>query len=76
MTPAPPPIRVNRDPVLTLWATVVAERFGYLPETPSTLGRFSASPVPRENEVVPNAARFYSTVSRLYPGQPGLLSVE
>ena len=25
----PPPIRVNRAPVLTLWATVVAERLGY-----------------------------------------------
>jgi hypothetical protein len=28
MDPAPP-IRVNRAPVLTLWATVVAERIGY-----------------------------------------------
>jgi hypothetical protein len=26
MTPAPPPIRVNRAPVLTLWATGAAER--------------------------------------------------
>jgi len=32
MDPAPP-IRVNRAPVLTLWATVVAERLGYPPET-------------------------------------------
>ena len=44
-------------------------------ETPSTLGRFSASPVSRENEAVPNPARFYSTVPRLNPSQPGLLSV-
>jgi hypothetical protein len=36
------PIRVNRAPVLTLWATVVAERLGYPPETPLTLGRFVA----------------------------------
>jgi len=40
---APPlPIRVNRAPVLTLWATVVAERLGHLPETALTLGRFVA----------------------------------
>ena len=25
----PPPLRVNRAPVLTLWAAVVAERLGY-----------------------------------------------
>jgi hypothetical protein len=31
--PTPPPIRVNRAPVLTLWATVVAERLGQPPET-------------------------------------------
>jgi hypothetical protein len=35
-----PPIRVNRAPVLTLWAAVVAERLGYPPETALTLGRF------------------------------------
>src|SRR5271169_370495 len=40
--PAPPPIRVNRGPVLTLWATVVAKRLGYPPETALTLGRFVA----------------------------------
>lgn len=28
MAPAPSPIRVNRAPILTLWATVVAERLG------------------------------------------------
>jgi hypothetical protein len=33
------PIRVNRAPVLTLWATIVAERLGHPPETALTLGR-------------------------------------
>jgi hypothetical protein len=42
MTAAPAPIRVNRAPVLTLWATVVAERLGHPPETALTLGRFVA----------------------------------
>jgi hypothetical protein len=42
MPTATPPIRVNRAPVLTLWATVVAERLGYPPETALTLGRFVA----------------------------------
>jgi hypothetical protein len=39
MDPAQP-IRVNRAPVLTVWATAVAERLGYPPETALTLGRF------------------------------------
>jgi hypothetical protein len=40
MTDQPaPPIQVNRAPVLTLWATVVAERLGHPPETALTLGR-------------------------------------
>jgi len=38
-TDAPPPVPVNRAPVLALWATVVAERLGYPPETALTLGR-------------------------------------
>jgi hypothetical protein len=42
MAPNPPPIRVNRAPVLTLWATVVAERLSYPAETALTLGRFVA----------------------------------
>jgi hypothetical protein len=42
MPDTPSPIRVNRAPVLTLWATVVAERLGYSPETALTLGRFVA----------------------------------
>jgi hypothetical protein len=33
------PIQVNRAPVLTLWAAVVAERLGHPPETALTLGR-------------------------------------
>jgi hypothetical protein len=32
-------VRVNRAPVLTLWAAVVAERLGYGRETALTLGR-------------------------------------
>ena len=36
------PIRVNRAPVLTLWATVVAERLGHPPATALSLGRFVA----------------------------------
>jgi hypothetical protein len=37
--PAPPPIRANRAPVLTLRANVVAERLGYPAETALTLDR-------------------------------------
>ncbi|MFC7477034.1 hypothetical protein ACFQS7_21895 [Dankookia sp. GCM10030260] len=32
-----PPIRVNRAPVLTLWAAVVAERLGHPPDTALSL---------------------------------------
>jgi hypothetical protein len=32
-------IKINRAPVLTLWATVVAERLGYEEETALTLGK-------------------------------------
>jgi hypothetical protein len=38
MSATAPPIRVNRAPVLTLWATVVAERLGYSAEAAHTLG--------------------------------------
>ena len=41
MDPAPP-IPVNRAPVLTLWAVVVAERLGHPPDIALTLGRFVA----------------------------------
>ena len=36
---APPPLRVNRAPVLTLWAAVVAERLGHPADAALTLGR-------------------------------------
>ena len=32
-------ININRAPVLTLWAVVVAERFGYDPKEALTLGK-------------------------------------
>jgi hypothetical protein len=35
--PAPAPIRINRAPVLTLWAAVVAERLGHPPDTALSL---------------------------------------
>ena len=34
----PPPVLVNRAPVLTLWAAVVAERLGHPADTALTLG--------------------------------------
>jgi hypothetical protein len=36
-SPASTPIRVNRAPVLTLWAAVVAERLGHPPDTALSL---------------------------------------
>ena len=42
MTNTTPSVRVNRAPVLTLWAAVVAERLGHPPETALALGRFVA----------------------------------
>lgn len=33
------PIKINRAPVLTLWATVVAERLGFHRHTSLTLGQ-------------------------------------
>src|SRR3954464_14358796 len=35
--PSIPPIKVNRAPVLTLWAAVVAERLGHPPDTALSL---------------------------------------
>lgn len=35
-------IRINRAPVMTLWAAVVAERLGYQPDEALTLGRVVA----------------------------------
>ena len=43
----PRPVRVNSSPVLTLWATAVAELLGYPPETALTLERFVAGPSAR-----------------------------
>ena len=40
--PAPDTVRVNRAPVLTLWAAVVAERLGHSPDIALTLGRYVA----------------------------------
>ena len=37
MTAPHPPIRVNRAPVLTLWAAVVAEHLGHPPDTALSL---------------------------------------
>jgi hypothetical protein len=37
MTDEPSPVRVNRAPVLTLWAAVVAERLGHPPDTAMSL---------------------------------------
>ncbi|MGD0107341.1 MAG: hypothetical protein ABSC06_25375 [Rhodopila sp.] len=41
------PILVNRAPVLTLWATVVAERLGHPADTALTLGRAVAGSAAR-----------------------------
>jgi hypothetical protein len=35
-------VKINRAPVLTLWAAVVAERLGYEPDTALTLGKMVA----------------------------------
>jgi hypothetical protein len=41
MTDQPaPPLQVNRAPVLTLWATVVAEQLGHPPDAALILGRY------------------------------------
>jgi hypothetical protein len=41
------PIKVNRAPVLTLWAAVVAERLGHPPETALSLGKVVAGTAAR-----------------------------
>ena len=45
----PSPVCVNRAPVLTLWAAIVAERLGHPPDTALTLGRFVAGSSARAN---------------------------
>lgn len=42
MSPNSPEVRIHRAPVLTLWATAVAQRLGYPPKTALTLGRYFA----------------------------------
>jgi uncharacterized protein (DUF2252 family) len=39
MSEDPPPIRINRAPVLTLWASIVAERLGFDRDLALTLGQ-------------------------------------
>jgi hypothetical protein len=39
------PLHVNRAPVLTLWATVVAGHLGHPPDTALILGRAVAVPM-------------------------------
>jgi hypothetical protein len=46
-TSAPHPIRVNRAPVLTLWAAVVAGRLGHPPETALSLASHVAGTAAR-----------------------------
>jgi hypothetical protein len=41
------PLTINRAPVLTLWAAVVAERLGHPPDTALTLGRALAGSAAR-----------------------------
>jgi hypothetical protein len=59
-----PPICVNRAPVLTLWATVVAERLGYPSDTALTLGwfvvGFGARAKLGDDERNPRASRYPS----------------
>jgi hypothetical protein len=47
MANAPAPIRVNRAPVLTLWAAVVAERLGHPPDTALSLASVVAGTAAR-----------------------------
>ena len=41
------PMRVNRAPVLMLWAAIVAERLGHPPDTALTVGRAVAGSAAR-----------------------------
>src|SRR3954451_6299929 len=47
MTASHPPIRVNRAPVLTLWASVVAERLGHPHDTALSLANAVAGTAAR-----------------------------
>jgi hypothetical protein len=56
------PVLVNRAPVLTLWATVVAERLGHSADTALTLGRAVAGSAARVKAT--NIGRQESTADR------------
>ena len=49
------PVVVNRAPVLTLWATVAAERLGHPADTALTLGRAVAGSAARSMQHGPVA---------------------
>ena len=53
-------IKVNRAPVLTLWAAVVAERLGHLP---SSLPDLSANPL-----ILLNFAKTYKSMKSITYG--------
>ncbi|WP_043359083.1 hypothetical protein [Belnapia sp. F-4-1] len=59
-------IRVNRAPVLTLWAAVVAERLGHLPATALSLASVVAGTAARAK-----ARRLGLAEDRASPDQPG-----
>lgn len=60
------PIRVNRAPVLTLWAAVVAERLGHSPATALSLASAVAGTAARAK-----ARRLGLTEERAEAGPPG-----
>lgn len=47
MNAVEPPVRVNRAPVLTLWAAIVAERLGHPPDTALSLASVVAGTAAR-----------------------------
>lgn len=51
-----PPIRVNRAPVLTLWAAIVAERLGHAPRTALSLASALAGTAARARVLRPGRA--------------------
>jgi len=69
MATTPHPIRVNRAPVLTLWATVVAERLGYPPETPRPSAGPSRGPACARRPALARLASFANSVSSDYPSE-------
>jgi hypothetical protein len=65
MADAPSFVRVNRAPVLTLWAAVVAERLGHPPETALSLASAVAATAARAKAGRPRLAE-----DRDHPGPP------